>query len=221
MRKFSSTTRFNPRLVIGLVLVIVSIVGVVGIVRMSASATPVVVASRLLVEGQQITSTDVETRMARLEFVSGAYPQNIESVVGKVVTRSIGRGELVPSASLGEASEVIETTVVVDVDAPLASNMIDGGIVDLWAAAAGTAGASSYASSAQSSSVGTGAIPDGARLVLARARLAGHSDDSAAIGQGATRAELVVSRNDVATVLAASASDDALFVVASSGGLSR
>jgi hypothetical protein len=174
--------------------------------RVTTSSNSVVVATRLLVEGQQIQAGDVRTDSTGSGADLGPYASKMELVVGKVVTRVIRPGELVPAASIGEVSETLETTMVVDLMTKVATDLSDGAIVDVWAAPAKTGSSVTPRESGDP------------RIVLARARLA-HREVAAATATSGARVEIVLPRTAVADVLAAIAAGDAMTVVASSGGL--
>ncbi len=198
--------RIDLRLVLGLVLVLVSALGAVGLVRAAGAGHPVLVATHLLVEGQHLTAEDVATVEVG-SGLPGEYETTALSIVGRVVTRAIRAGELVPRASVGEPSETLETTLVIDLVSPAATSLREGSEVDIWAAPA------------KSSSSVTSTVSSSPRLLVSRARLAHRVDRSTSALSSAERVEVVVSRLDLPEVLGATAAGDALTVVASNGGV--
>jgi len=199
-------SRLNIRAILGIALIAVSALGVWALVRATTASATVVIANRLLVEGQQIQQDDVRVENAAGSSALAEYLGSEALAVGKVVTRVIHPGELVPRASIGEASETLETTLVVDVATEVATDLHDGAIVDVWAAPA-KVGSAPVVASAQPP-----------RIVMYRARLA-HRQVAAASAMSGARVEIVLPRTDVPEVLAAIAAGDAMTVVASSGGL--
>lgn len=197
----------RARLVLGLVLVIVSALGCWALVRSMAVTVPVVVANSLLVEGQQVHARDFHAEQVALGVPTGAYVGELAEIEGKVITRVIHPGELVPRASVGEASETLETTLVLQLASDVASSMQPGAIIDVWAAP-----------STRSSSLPTSAYPE-PRMVVQRARLAHHEAATSSVA-GGSQVEIVLPRASVPSVLQAVANGDVLTVVASSGGFS-
>jgi hypothetical protein len=201
------TRPIQARLVIGLVLVVASALGCWALVRSMATTVPVVVANALLVEGQQVHAGDFHTEQVALGVPTGAYISDLADVEGKVITRVLHQGELVPRASVGEASETFETTLVLTLAGDVASSLRPGAIIDVWAAP-----------STRSSSPGVAGNTE-PRLVVERARLAHHEAATSSMSTG-SQVEIVLPRSSVPSVLQAVASDDEMTVVASSGGLS-
>jgi flagella basal body P-ring formation protein FlgA len=138
--------------------------------------------------------------------LSSAYLVTPKAAVGQVVIRSIAPGELIPRASLASASEVIETSVVVELQTPIPLALKPGDIVDLWGA------------SKVSSSSSLNAQVPGAHRIVARARLA-NVTSSSALEASAQRVDLVVERDEVAAVLDAQARGLGMYLVPSAGGL--
>lgn len=208
MEKHVRNKRISARLVLGIILILISVSGVTLLVRAASSTVGVLVAAHLLVEGQQVTSADLKERQVQIDEISAGYVRDAQFAVGKVITRSIHEGELIPRASLGDPAGVIETSLVIEVDVPLASRVVPGSRVDIWATDKPTGSASATDPEAPSS-----------HLLVSGARLAAHSANSGALGEGTERVELVVDRQQIPLVLDAQAQGLALHVLASSGGL--
>ncbi|MEN9751403.1 MAG: hypothetical protein RLZZ600_450 [Actinomycetota bacterium] len=198
--------RLNLRAILGIALITISAVGVWGLVRATSASASVLVSTRLLVEGQQIHEGDVRVESAGASSALGGYLATADLAVGKVVTRVIQPGELVPRASVGEVSETLETILVIDVATEVATDLRDGAIVDVWAAPAKAGSAAAIQSTPTP------------RIVMHRARLA-HREVASASNMSGSRVEIVLPRTEVPGVLAALAAGDSMTVVASSGGL--
>ncbi len=205
MQSMLRKNRVNWRVAIGVVLIIASGLSVVGVLRVTAATSGRWVATRLLVEGQQVQAGDMRIEEVPASTVLGEYILGSIPVVGKVVTRVIHPGELVPLASVGDASQTLATTVVVDLGLPVASALREGAVVDLWAAPSATRSAPADASTASPA------------LVVTRARLAHRAETQSTALRSGAQVELVVSRSDVPAVIAAQARGDVLSVIASSG----
>jgi hypothetical protein len=205
LKSMLANTRVNWRVAIGVALIIVSGLSVVGLIRVTAATSGRWVATRLLVEGQQVQEGDIHIEQVPSSAALGEYLPGSTPVVGKVVTRVIHPGELVPLASIGEASQTLATTVVVDLGIPIASALREGAIVDLWAAPSATQSAPADAGNAAP------------QLLVTRARLAHRVETQPTALRSGAQVELVVSRSDVPAVIAAQARGDVLSVIASSG----
>jgi hypothetical protein len=197
---------FNGRVVLGVCLIVSAAVGSWAVYRFNATTTRVFVASRLLVEGQQITASDIRSEEVGVSALSAEYASDAGLIVGKVVTRVVHPGELIPQASVGEASETLQTTLVIELSSSVASSLREGSIVDVWAA-----------DSPHSSSAAT-VTPGPPHAVVRRARLAVKRESGGSMTAG-EKVEVVLPRSAVPDVLQAVAQGSAMTVVASSGGL--
>lgn len=196
----------DPRLLIGLALVVASIAGVVGIVAANDDGVEVYAAPRLLTAGDRVTADDLELRRVSLGADVDAYltadrlPEQ-----GVVVARTIGAGELVPLAAVGDERGPTTTTIVVSLTTPLGETVRDGDSLDIW-------------SSPQEEAGRFGApvvISSGAQLVRELA------DEGLVAGAEAARVELLVPRRDIARILDALANGDALAAVPASLAVGR
>lgn len=196
----------DPRLLIGLALVVASVAGVVGIVAASDDGVEVYAAPRLLTSGDRLTADDLEVRRVGLGADAEAYlTVDRMPAEGVVVARTIGEGELVPLAAIGDERGPRSTTIVVALTAPLGATVSPGDFLDLW-------------SSPQEQAGRYGApvvITAGAQLVREVA------DERLVAGATAARVELLVPRRDVARILDALANGDALAAVPASLAVGR
>ncbi|MGY6497576.1 MAG: hypothetical protein ACXIUP_05045 [Microcella sp.] len=188
----------DPRLIIGLTLVAASVAAVVGIVAANDDGVDVYAAPRALVAGELVTAADLELRTVGLGAEARHYldPSTLDES-GVIVARTVGAGELVPLAAVGDARGAQSTTVVVALATPLGATVRAGDTLDLWSAPAvegGRFGAPSV-------------IASSAQLVRTIA-----AEGVVATGE-AGRVELLVPRRDVARILHAQANRDALSAV--------
>ncbi|MFD2759150.1 CpaB family protein [Gulosibacter faecalis] len=127
--------RIDPRLVIGIVLVLGSIAGVVGIVQAAAQTTTVYAVKSAVAAGDAL-SADALTPVE----VSAATPTDLYlTEVGDgdfIATRPIGAGELVPLTALGDADTSM-AAVVVTIPGELPAGVTTGSTVELWSASPG------------------------------------------------------------------------------------
>lgn len=125
----------DPRLPIGLALVLASVAGVVGVVAAADATTTVYAAAGALAPGQRVTADDLVERHVVLDGADARYltPQSLPSD-GAVALRAVGAGELVPVGALGAADGVRLTSLVVETSARLSAAIVPGAPVDVWAA---------------------------------------------------------------------------------------
>lgn len=191
----------DPRLLIGLMLVTVSIGAVVGIVALADEGEEVLAAPRLLVEGERVDLDDLEPRRVVLGVDGHGYMTAADiPEAGIVITRTIGAGELVPLSAVGDERGPRSTTIVVTLSTALGATVRPGDQLDLWAAPAEEAGRFGAPS----------VIASGTQLVRTVAV------DGIVTGGEAGRIEVLVAGRDVARILFALANGDALSAVPAS-----
>lgn len=201
----SSPTRrrrhVDARLLVGLALVSVSIAAVVGIVTAADEGEDVLAAPRLLTPGQVLTIDDLEIRRVALGIEGHGYLTAADVPHdGVVVSRTVGAGELVPLAAVGDVRGPSATTIVVTLSTELGATVRPGDSLDLWSAPAldaGRFGAPTVIAS---------------RTQLVRTVTA----EGIVTGSEAGRVELLVPRRDVARILHALANGDALSAIPAS-----
>lgn len=191
----------DARLLVGLALVAASIAAVVGIVTAADEGEEVLAAPRLLTAGQLLTLDDLEVRRVALGLEQHGYLTAADvPAEGLVVTRTVGSGELVPRAAVGDARGPSATTVVVTLSTALGATVRPGDALDLWSAPALDAGRFGAPT----------VIASGTQLVRTV------TADGIVTGTEAGRVELLVPRRDVARILHALANGDALSAIPTS-----
>lgn len=126
----------DPRVVVGIVLVVGSIAGTVAVVTADDRSVALYVAAGPISRGELVTTE----MLRRIDTGVGAEGEAYLAVgalpaEGAVAARTIGAGEFVPLAALGDAASLDATTVVVEVAAPVAEAIGPGRIVELWSTA--------------------------------------------------------------------------------------
>ncbi|GAB2520580.1 hypothetical protein FB385_2796 [Paramicrobacterium agarici] len=188
---------FDPRFVIGLVLVVVSVAGVWFVVDSSDKTVPVYAASSTLPAGSPLSVDDLTVSRVSLGSLDGEYIREGDLPEGRlVISRTIGDGELVPASAVVAAVESSVSAVVIEIRGELPESVAVGARVDVWAAAPDE----------QNGFGQPTVIVDGA--VVARV-----SSDDAMVGQQSTSVEILVPKGDVATLLSAQANGHALSLV--------
>lgn len=187
----------DPRLIVGVVLVLVSVLMGSLLVSRLSETTPVLVASSPIVPGDPIRSDDLTTVELRLGEHDGLYVGAIEAIPdGAVATRTIQVGELLPLSALGQAADVPLRPVVIPVDATVAESVIPGASVELWH----TASADAQGDRASARML----VPD---AVVRRI------DEGSSLGMRSMAVEVLVPVDDLAGVLEVLGEDGRLDVI--------
>lgn len=125
----------DPRLLVGLLLVLASVVGVVSLVGAADRTTDVYVAREAIAVGERLTSDNTaraKVRLGELEqhYISGeaGLPE------GLVAVQRIGKDQLLPKESLGKPDELDRKPVAITIDEPLPDQAVAGSRVDVWVA---------------------------------------------------------------------------------------
>ena len=188
----------DPRLLIGVALVVASVAGVWAIVAAADETVQVYVASGPLSAGDRVDVSDVQQRSVRLDAAAELYlvPGSIPPE-GLVLTRTVGAGELLPVSATGSVDGLRLTALVLSMDGQLSEAVAAGSVVDVWA----------------SRETETGQFGAPATLVTGATVVRLVASDSI-VGAGETTAvEVLVPRSKVARVLEAIANDDAISIV--------
>jgi hypothetical protein len=193
------TRTLDPRLLIGVLLVVASVAGVYTVVTSADRSATVYLAREALLPGVRISPDDLvesgvkDDETAKLYLAPGDLP-----AAGLVVIRTVAAGELVPRSALGDPAGLRLTSVVVTVDGQLGAAVGPGSIVDLWAAA----------------------VEDGERIPTPDVIVPGAvvvrllASESIVAGRQTTAVEVLVPRDRTARLLEALANGDAMSVVA-------
>jgi len=125
----------DPRLVVGVLLVLVSVVVGARVTQAAGDTVPVYAAARSLASGQVVDASAVRPVRVHLGPGTAAYlSARRPPGKGLVLARPIGAGELVPVAALTSADRLARRPVGVPVPVP-APLLQPGGLVDLWSSA--------------------------------------------------------------------------------------
>ena len=120
----------DPRVVLGVALVLLSVVLGVKVVASADSTEPVWAATHDLAAGTVLAADDVAVVRARLGGSSSTYLASDQHVAGQTLTRQIRRGELLPVASVAPSEQT--TTVTVPLPDGAAPKLSRGQRVQLW-----------------------------------------------------------------------------------------
>ncbi|GEK80070.1 hypothetical protein [Agrococcus baldri] len=127
-------TWMDPRLVIGVVLVLASLAGVWFVVQQSARTETAWAATRTLLPGDTVAAGDVQQVDVRLPQSQDRYLDASADPVGMIVASTVGEGEVLPLRALGDATSEDRAAVVVDIQGALPRSVRAGSLVDIWTA---------------------------------------------------------------------------------------
>ena len=192
----------DPRLIIGIVLVLLSVLAGMLVVSRASATSPVVVAKTDLVPGQTIRAQDLTTVQMRLPDGADSYLSSTSQIpAGAVAVAVVRSGELVPAGAVGQPEASALRPVVVAVDSGLAAEIRTGARVELW----GTPASRMRDQRAKAVEL----VPDG----IVRSVQTGSS-----LGMKASTVEVLVPAGRVSTVLESLAAGDRIDVVQVPGG---
>ncbi|MFU8945666.1 hypothetical protein ACLRGF_02940 [Mycetocola zhadangensis] len=196
-----SRVRLDPRFLVGIVLIVISIVGVWLVVQSSDRSTPVYLARSTLSVGDVVRDDDLTLTQVRLGDADAAYladggiPDE-----GLVVLRTVLKGELLPQSAVATDATVNVSAIVVGSTSTLPESIEAGSLIDVW--------------SAQVQDDGTFAPPV---VLVAGAAVVRVIEQQGLVSAGGQDVEVLVPKGKVASVLAALAGGDAISVVPATG----
>ena len=187
----------DPRLIVGIVLVLASILmGALLVSRLSAT-TPVLVARGPIVPGDPLESADLTTVELRLGDHRDQYVGTLEAIPeGAVAAAPVQAGELVPVSAVGQSEDVPLRPVVIPVEATVAESVVPGASVELWHTSPAVADG------------GTGE----AELLVPDA-IVRRIDEGSSLGMRSMSVEVLVPAENLAPVLEVLARDERLDVI--------
>lgn len=133
-RRIKAATWVDPRLLGGVLLILVSIAVGARVVAAADKTVPVYAVTADLPAGHVIAAGDVHPVGVRSSSVSARYVSGSQQVVGLVITRTVPDGELLPASAVVAAAPAPYRDVSVSVKPEhLASNVVEGNTVDVIA----------------------------------------------------------------------------------------
>ena len=125
----------DPRLLVGVLLVLASVVGVISLVGSADRTTEVYAARDSIAVGERLTPDNVIRAKVRLGETEENYV-TVESGLpeGVVAVQRIGKNQLVPKESLGKVDELDRKPVAVTIEETLPAQAVAGTRVDVWVA---------------------------------------------------------------------------------------
>ncbi|WP_426990241.1 hypothetical protein [Pseudarthrobacter sp. Y6] len=125
----------DPRLLVGVLLVLASVVGVISLVGSADQTTEVYAARDSIAVGEKLTTDNVVRAKVRLGETEQHYV-TVEAGLpdGLVAVQRIGKNQLVPKESLATVDALDRKPVAVTIDEALPPQAVAGTRVDVWVA---------------------------------------------------------------------------------------
>lgn len=130
-RRITSPSWFDPRLIVGIVLVLGSVALGAVLVSRADSSQAVVAVSHDLAAGTVLTAGDVHTTRVRLASSADLYLQGTSAAVGQTTKVGLSTGQLLPRSALGPTARD-ETTLTVPVLPENAPQIKRGQRIAVW-----------------------------------------------------------------------------------------
>jgi len=122
----------DARLLAGLLLVLLSVVLGAKLVADADERVRVWSLTRDLGADVPLTEDDVDVAAVRLDGTASRYVSAEQDLDGLVLTRPVGRGELLPVAAVGRAGALTQRRLVIEVDRLGVVGLTKGRVVDLY-----------------------------------------------------------------------------------------
>ncbi|HEY5230122.1 MAG TPA: SAF domain-containing protein [Galbitalea sp.] len=208
----------DPRFLIGIVLVVVSVLGVDALVTAANASVEVLAARSPLTPGERVHASDLVPTSVRVGRTAALYLRASDvPAAGVVVTRSVAPGELVPHSAIGSEAGRSLTSIVVSVNSALAASISPGSRVDLWAsqpanAAGDGAGSETTAGGEAGTDGGAGAFA-APTVLVSSAIVVRLVDQKNLVASNGSSVELLMPKSATASVLDAIANGAVLDVL--------
>ncbi|UZX03908.1 hypothetical protein F8G81_15825 [Arthrobacter sp. CDRTa11] len=125
----------DPRLLVGVLLVLSSVVGVISLVGSADRTTEVYAARDSISVGEKLTPENVVRAKVRLGDSERHYITAESGLPeGVVAVQRIGKDQLVPKESLGEVDALDRKPVALTIEETLPAQAVAGTRVDVWVA---------------------------------------------------------------------------------------
>ncbi|GAA0321274.1 flagellar protein FlgA [Kineococcus aurantiacus] len=206
-RRVSAPSWRDPRLLVGLLLVLVSVVVGATVVGRARDTTGVWALTRPVGAGRSITTEDLRVVQVHLDpaTLAGYVPAGTDPSRGAVALRGLAAGELLPVGALGRVGDLTSRPVTVPVEGNVPQGVAVGALVDVWVVPAAPV-------------AGQEAVPAPERLVEAAEVSAVDDGGGALSSRGGADVQVVVPQGALPAVLRAVSDDDDLVLVPVPGG---
>lgn len=128
----------DPRLLVGIVIVLASVAGVVALVSAQDRTTPVYAAAHTLSVGESVDEGDLRVVNVQIDEVRDDYLLAEEELPAeRQFVSVVEEGELVPRRAIDDVDPAGRQAMTLTVEHPLAQAVETGRRVDIWAATPG------------------------------------------------------------------------------------
>ena len=125
----------DPRLLVGILLVLASVAGVVSLVAAADRTTEAFAANQPIAVGEKLTPEKLHRVRVRLGDVEQHYLTPESGVSDELVAvQRIGKDQLLPRESLGQLDRLDRKPVAVTIEEALPPQAVAGSRVDVWIA---------------------------------------------------------------------------------------
>lgn len=125
----------DPRVIVGAILVLASVLGTWTIVNRAAHTIHVWAAATTLVPGSTIAEGDLTSAEVNMPAYAGAYLSADDAApIGSTVLRTVRSGELLPASEVGSVRQLAGRVLSLTLSTALPEAVAKGGQVDVWAA---------------------------------------------------------------------------------------
>lgn len=196
----------DPRLLVGILLVLASVVGVISLLGAADQTTEAYTAREAIAVGEKVTADKLNRVKVRLGDVEQQYLTPEPGLAeGLVAVQRIGKDQLLPRGSLGALDALDRKPVAVTIDEALPAQALAGSRVDVWVALPDTRNGFSQPA-----------------LLLQGAEIAQITPSSTALGSARSTVVMVLVPDEkMPGLLGAQANKAKISVVWNPGGVSR
>lgn len=182
----------DGRLVAGLVLVLLAMIGGASALAHFDSTVEMLQATRTLVPGQQLGAGDVKAVKVRMEGRHAGYLRADGGLPKGQLVRAVQAGELLPTTAVGDATSLRQKTIALPASTGQSAILVAGSVVDL------------YVSAKQTATTGVTDFED-PKLLISKVFVARISQAATGLGAGSAdnSIQLQVPESQVPAVLAA------------------
>jgi hypothetical protein len=130
--RLSRARWLDARLLLGLLLVLLSVVVGAKVVADADQRVQVWSVTRDLGAGTPLDGDDLEARSVNLSGATGRYLSAAQDLAGLVLTRPVGRGELLPVSAVSRGDAGDQRRIVIEVDRVGVAGIQKGRVVDVY-----------------------------------------------------------------------------------------
>jgi hypothetical protein len=213
------------KLALGLGLILASVIGVTALISSMSKTRGMVMAATDMAVGHVITSGDLVRTDGYVVGSRLVFPDDVDTLVGKVTTRPLAMGEVISEAVVTASFDLDVTTLVLTVSDGVPAALTAGDTIEVWSAGmrdslgfdAGVstgAGPSDLGPANLGADLGPGTWAPGEPRPLAAGEFVARIGDAqaAALG-GSVQVEVLVAKADVSAILSAQTRGEALVVL--------